>query len=126
MPYQLEWLVPDYVVELKAMGNVTLDEARNHAQSIISILSQSQHRLHFLIDLSGVIPGDFPLEALHDLADYDHTNVGWVVVVVKNRIVSMISAIDMRMRQINFKQFSNRQDAIAFLKRRDTVSARKL
>src|SRR5690348_13460730 len=113
MAHELSWIDEPWIMNVeysKTIGAREVDEVMQ-----ICIDHADHHPIYFLVDVSGAErfePDLLRLKSTIALLKHPHTH--WFAYVGMNSVIRM--AVQILMHYTGFKAFSNREDALAFLR----------
>jgi hypothetical protein len=120
MPYTLEWLVPQRVIDASFSKTFTVTEFIEYDSTITDMLNTDEkHLVHILCDIDAL--EQFPnLSNLQGMKLIQNPKLGWAVLFGKsNTIIKAIGLIISKTFGYRMHWCSTREEALAFLKQTD-------
>lgn len=120
MTYELDWYVPDQILQLRLMGQPALHQFQRLNQEIIQALDEAQNDLWLMVDVQGLshmLPG---WETIRTSQTYMyHPRLTFIVIVTdrRNRLVRLMMMILYNLSRAGLKIFDSWDDAARFLTR---------
>ena len=119
MPYAYEWLIDGQVLFSKFEGKLKADEILQASRGAIAHYQDTEHTVHSIIDASGVtgypIFGWKPLSSRESAEFRKIKNVGWILLVTKNRMIIGASQMIRGVSRLQFKVFATPTEALRFM-----------
>ncbi len=120
MPYKASWFVDKRVMLLQAWGERTLEEMQENSDIMIKAVREGHPPVHIFADIRQVTEYPRSLKEIkRSLSAFQEPNLGWIVVVTENQLISFLGDVVSQLSQKNFKSFKTPDEAIAFLWRID-------
>ncbi len=122
MPYTVQWLVPNKIIEAVFDGVLTTDEFYEYDRIVAKMLDLGEpNQVHFLTDVRHL--QQFPnLSQARQMQTLQHPNFGWAVLVGNtNPIFKAIGILLGTLFGNRIQWFSTREDALAFFQRLDNT-----
>jgi hypothetical protein len=120
MPYTVNWLVPQRVIDVKFGESLSVDELQEYDAKVVAMMEEGQPKnVHVLADISRL--EQFPnLQRTQQTKMATHPHLGWIVVYGSQNIVFRAMGIIVSKLFGNRLQWCNtREEALAFLQRVD-------
>ncbi len=120
MPYAIEWLVPQHVIESKFIKIFTVEELATYDTAVIEMFATSSAKqVHIISDVSKI--EQFPsLNHASQMKIIQDERCGWVVVTgSSNPLLKTIALIIAKIFGNRLHWCNTREDALAFLRRMD-------
>jgi hypothetical protein len=124
MSHEISWLIPNKVINLHVIGDISLESLATFSQDIIQHIEASDAPLvHLLADERDM--GGFPSQikrVLDAAAFLRHPRLGWFVIYgTDNKVLKFISYMVAQVTQIRHRRFVTQAEAFAFLQAVDTT-----
>lgn len=110
------WIIEHQVLFARAYDAVSRAEMVEHNQIVLNYLNETQTPLHIILDDStmGIVEPSF-LEVQRIITFQNHPQIGWVVHISSNRVIRHFANLMARISSIQYQQFNNLEDSLAFL-----------
>ncbi len=122
MPYTVEWLVPQQIIDVKVDKIFTADEAASYDDHLTAWLDEGQSKkVNILVDITEL--QQFPsLKQGRQMTHIQHPNFGWVVVY--GDVSPLLKTIGLLLANFFGNRLhwcNNRAEALVFLRRMDNT-----
>jgi hypothetical protein len=120
MAYQIEWLLENRVLYIKAVGDVTIEDLEAAISIMTTMLDNGEAPIHSISDNRFV--GKFPtsLSTLRKLMTPHPKAKGWSLLIQNNTATRFIGEMLTRFSgQSKIKSFTTLVEGLAFLERND-------
>jgi hypothetical protein len=120
MPYEVKWLVPQQVIEMKFGENFTIEELQEYDAKVVAMLDTGQPRsIHILAHASDIkqMPNLVHAQQLNHIR---HPNLGWAVPIGnQNIILKAIGLLVAKLFGNRLQWCASREEALTFLQQVD-------
>ena len=125
MGLTVSWLVEGRIGEVRAFGEVTLEEVLETDQTIHRMLNDKSPdtvMVHFIVDFLEVEKFSIPVQKMSQaLTHLKHPSLGWKVLATNNMLIRSSGWLISQVVKVRFRAFTNLQDAATFLIEQDTT-----
>lgn len=117
MSYEVNWLVPDRIIEARYWGVLTVDEIRQSNTAMDALINQvaTDKPVHIIADLSLVETFPVTVSAITGSRPKPPEAVEWIVLVHESRLLKFISGMVGQLMHLNNKVVATKQEALDFL-----------
>jgi len=124
MKLYLDWLIPNRVVKVAMVGDMTPDDFAEFDAQVISYIEQGAQPVYILADLTqmGNVQGN-PLTIKNNVTHLEQEKLGWVVMYGGNRGIRFIATMVFQLANQRVRFLPTYEDAVQFLMEiDDTIS----
>jgi hypothetical protein len=122
MPFRIDWLVEQHLVYINVHGVTTVDDLQAYDEYALRVLDNSPHPLvHTIYDYTHaqIVP---PLQATVKMKAGKHPNVGWVIFVNMQDIMTrFILSTASQVFRLRFRSFKTLEEALDFIQAVDST-----
>lgn len=120
MPFSIEWYIPQRVILCRIIGDVSLDEAQQMADTMAVRITEGIAPVHTIFEASQM--GSFPtsIAQLNRMSRWVyHPSTGWIVSINTGRIMSFVAVVLTNTAGVKYRPAASIDDAIKLLQRND-------
>ena len=122
MPYEVRWLVENWVMLSRYEGIVSIEDARGQVDEGNALLREGIPLTHSVIDMSAVeklpslqLASEFMSTDMSDVRD----KLGWTIVITNNKFLKFASSLFVPMFKVRQRFFGSLDEALTFLQGED-------
>lgn len=118
MPIESYWLLPEKILHVAIIGDISIDEVARASQDAVTIFDVSSIApIHIIVDDSrGGDPPKSIRRLINAIAVVRHTNMGWMVLYGgENKLAKYILQILANITNLRYRRCQTRREAVAFL-----------
>lgn len=119
MVYELNWLVPNRVLEMTMSGDIRAEEMRAmYREHIELVREEGLTPVHVLLDGRGIENLQIRIHEINTFLDSSATDLfGWTIIVTNNRFMKFLVVIFSKMTGSQFKTVDSYDEALMILKK---------
>lgn len=117
MPFETSWYVPDQIIIVRAIGDVTHSDITMLDQTLMDMLEDTDsEQVHGIID-STLLKSDPGFQAYARMQFAKHPRCGWVVEFgLTNALLKFAAVIANHVLKLRYRQVSSLNDALEYIK----------
>jgi hypothetical protein len=116
MAYEVSWYMPKRVIITRMSGDVDLQEVRESHMVITQLGEEVSHRVHVIMDMSGVTTFPTSLMRLSRvLGTVDDRRFGWVLIVSSDPVLRFLLTTLGKLMKARMRIFNESESAFDFL-----------
>ncbi|HEX2622287.1 MAG TPA: STAS/SEC14 domain-containing protein [Phototrophicaceae bacterium] len=118
MPHHISWYIPDRVLHLRLIDEITLDDFQQINAEVEEHMREHGKRLAIVIDVNATRRVSYNVEQIRASQRYAlDPSLDWILVVGNNKLLRLTMIVVFNLARAPLQLFQNLDEARAFLKR---------
>jgi hypothetical protein len=124
MPIDISWHIENRVINIVATGKLDAESITEFNQTMFKLVSNGVAPVHIIANTTDMEQYPTNLATLRQSQTYlSHPNIGWIIVVNSNRLVSFLANILTTVVKVNSRTVASYEEALQILARLDLTLA---